>query len=155
MIIAYLRERDAVPVLFALTHGHFDHITALPELSAVFPDVPIAIHEADAHFLGAGALERHRTFFAVIGGAGLVEQYASPLPSASVFLIGGMDLGSALSSVPDTGSELSSVPAVSPPTGWHVIHTPGHSKGSVCLYNEKDKVLISGDTLFKSGVGRG
>jgi len=34
-----------------------------------------------------------------------------------------------------------------------VIHTPGHSPGSVCLYNGKSH-LITGDTLFVGGVGR-
>ena len=29
-----------------------------------------------------------------------------------------------------------------------VIHTPGHSTGSVCYYIEQDNILISGDTLF-------
>ncbi|MBC8313256.1 MAG: MBL fold metallo-hydrolase [Candidatus Cloacimonetes bacterium] len=33
-----------------------------------------------------------------------------------------------------------------------VIHTPGHSKGSICLLG--DGFLISGDTLFFEGVGR-
>ena len=35
-----------------------------------------------------------------------------------------------------------------------VIHTPGHSKGSICLYDKKSKVLISGDTAFSYSVGR-
>lgn len=35
-----------------------------------------------------------------------------------------------------------------------VLHTPGHSKGSICLYSEKDKLLFSGDTMFKEGYGR-
>jgi hydroxyacylglutathione hydrolase len=35
-----------------------------------------------------------------------------------------------------------------------VIPTPGHSPGSICLYYKKEKVLISGDTLFYLGVGR-
>jgi hydroxyacylglutathione hydrolase len=35
-----------------------------------------------------------------------------------------------------------------------VIPTPGHSPGSVCLYYQKEKVLISGDTVFYLGVGR-
>ena len=32
-----------------------------------------------------------------------------------------------------------------------VIHTPGHTPGSICLFSEKDKVLISGDTVFADG----
>ena len=35
-----------------------------------------------------------------------------------------------------------------------VIHTPGHSSGSICLYNEKEKLLFSGDTLFYGTYGR-
>jgi len=36
----------------------------------------------------------------------------------------------------------------------NVILTPGHSAGSICLYWKKEKVLISGDTIFNMGVGR-
>ena len=35
-----------------------------------------------------------------------------------------------------------------------VVETPGHSPGSVCFYLEKEKVLFSGDLLFKNGFGR-
>src|SRR5688572_3462562 len=35
-----------------------------------------------------------------------------------------------------------------------VIHTPGHTEGSVCLYFQPQKTLIAGDTLFAGSIGR-
>ncbi len=35
-----------------------------------------------------------------------------------------------------------------------VLHTPGHTNGSICLYDEAKKILFSGDTLFVDGIGR-
>jgi glyoxylase-like metal-dependent hydrolase (beta-lactamase superfamily II) len=35
-----------------------------------------------------------------------------------------------------------------------VIHTPGHSPGSVCLYWKENKVLFTGDVVFYQGLGR-
>ena len=35
-----------------------------------------------------------------------------------------------------------------------VIHTPGHTEGSVCLYFPAEKLLIAGDTLFAGSIGR-
>ncbi len=34
------------------------------------------------------------------------------------------------------------------------IHTPGHTKGSVCYYFPEESLLVSGDTLFHGSVGR-
>jgi hydroxyacylglutathione hydrolase len=40
-------------------------------------------------------------------------------------------------------------------SGIKIIETPGHSKGSVCAYFPKEKILFSGDTIFfDNGIGR-
>jgi hydroxyacylglutathione hydrolase len=36
----------------------------------------------------------------------------------------------------------------------NVLHTPGHTEGSVCLYFPAEKMLIAGDTLFARSIGR-
>ena len=38
--------------------------------------------------------------------------------------------------------------------GLKIIETPGHTHGGICYYNEEDKILISGDTIFKMNYGR-
>lgn len=35
-----------------------------------------------------------------------------------------------------------------------VMHTPGHTEGSICLYFPQQTLLLAGDTLFKGGIGR-
>ena len=41
------------------------------------------------------------------------------------------------------------------PTYFEIIYTPGHTKGSICIYDTKRSILFSGDTLFYNGyVGR-
>ena len=40
------------------------------------------------------------------------------------------------------------------PLEGHVIHTPGHTEGSICLYFPLERKLIAGDTLFAGSIGR-
>ena len=37
---------------------------------------------------------------------------------------------------------------------FDVLHTPGHSEGSVCLYEERHRLLLAGDVLFAGTYGR-
>ncbi len=37
---------------------------------------------------------------------------------------------------------------------WKVLHVPGHSPGSIVLYNEKEKLALAGDVLFHGSIGR-
>lgn len=37
---------------------------------------------------------------------------------------------------------------------FHVIHTPGHTQGSLCLWIPAENKLVAGDTLFRESIGR-
>ena len=37
---------------------------------------------------------------------------------------------------------------------FKVLHTPGHTKGGICLYQEDEKILFSGDTMCRGTWGR-
>lgn len=106
-----------------LTHGHFDHILSLDELRAAYPDAPVYLHADDAELLSDG----QKNAFALFFGQDRVWQPANRL------LLGG--------EIIPLGDEQ-----------IRVIHTPGHTQGSVCyLFGDH---LITGDTLFDGGYGR-
>jgi hydroxyacylglutathione hydrolase len=54
---------------------------------------------------------------------------------------------------PDDTLQDGSVVAVTGLTG-HVLHTPGHTQGSICLHLPAQNLLLAGDTLFAGSVGR-
>lgn len=39
-------------------------------------------------------------------------------------------------------------------TEFQVVHTPGHTPGSICLYAPAEQTLVAGDTLFRDSIGR-
>ena len=78
-----------------------------------------------------------------------MEDYPSPDPSADsgmvakmspMFPVKGIDITEKLHELPADGS----VPYM-PDFQW--VHTPGHTKGHISLYREKDKALIAGDAF--------
>jgi hydroxyacylglutathione hydrolase len=54
---------------------------------------------------------------------------------------------------PDTSAEEGTKLLVGTETG-EVIHTPGHTEGSISLYFPQSSLLLGGDTLFRGGIGR-
>ncbi len=123
-ILSALGEQDAACEGIVLTHGHFDHMLSLDELRHAFPDAPVYVHKEDAHYLG----DSQKNAFALFFRQERVWQDADRL------LVDG-------DAIPLGDKTV------------RVIHTPGHTPGSICLYcGEND--LITGDTLFDGGYGR-
>ena len=106
----------------ALTHGHYDHSLAVPDLQAA-TGAPVLIHEEDAYLLAS------------------VGESSFPLLNR-------------LKDRPVTADRLLqdgdcfSVDELT----FHVIHTPGHSRGS-CIFQCGD-CWFTGDTLFAGDIGR-
>ena len=155
-----LDEHDCAPVGVLLTHGHFDHVCGLKALRSSFPNIPIAIHVADKNFLGPNSEAVHKQSLDLMsfGGEDFLRGL-SDLPDASYLLKDG-DCLDTIFKTEDiisafTGDEVPDVEGVANALShWRVIHTPGHTPGSVCFYNESEKVLISGDTVFYQSYGR-
>lgn len=146
-IIDYLTSNRLEPVGFVLTHGHFDHITGCAILKNKWPEVKLACHENDKSLIGKNASFTQSASLSYMGLENLIESLEN-LPDADVYLKDGCCLDSVF------GSNNISVDVINALSKWHIIHTPGHTQGSICLYNKEEKILISGDTVFYHSYGR-
>ncbi|KAA0011016.1 MAG: MBL fold metallo-hydrolase [Thermoplasmata archaeon] len=108
-----------------LTHEHVDHTGGAEHLRKKLDDVKILAHEEVARVLEEG-IEPSALLFS--------------LPSPKVDVDIKLKDGDRVKIGDDT---------------YIVLHTPGHSKGSICLYCDEKKTLFSGDTIFAyGGIGR-
>lgn len=103
-----------------ITHGHPDHAGSARELAE--EGIPILIHPADA--------------------AGLRTTWADVLHRPSLGRV-----FSAMTPEPPNLTPIEDGDILPMLGGLRVIHTPGHTPGSVCLYGARDRVIFVGDTL--------
>lgn len=108
-----------------LTHGHLDHIYNLNILRNKY-NAKVYIHKNDEIYL---------TDFSLNAPFGIPEGHEKRDYKADVLVSDG--------DIIQTGHSF-----------CKVIHTPGHTPGGVCFFFEKEKILFSGDTVFKSSYGR-
>jgi hydroxyacylglutathione hydrolase len=121
-IAARVRDEGLRVRALLATHAHDDHVAATAELADRF-DVPFHLHPADGPLLLRANLYRKL----------VRSEPAMPIPVVDVEL-------------PDSGCLHFGALEV------EVLHTPGHTAGSVCF--EIDGELFTGDTIGAGGLGR-
>jgi hydroxyacylglutathione hydrolase len=111
--------------MIILTHCHADHIGGLQAFVDAFS--PEVLAGPDAKFIASGD-DR------VILGGEVLGRIMPPFPAVK-------EIGDG--EVIDIGCHR-----------LRVIHTPGHTSGSICLFDEVTGTLFSGDTVFVQSIGR-
>ncbi len=110
-----------------LTHGHFDHILGVKAVKER-TNAKTVIHKEDADCLA----DEGKSLFSLMNSDSYTKQ---PPTSPDILTEDGTLLTFGNTTV-------------------RVMHTPGHTKGGVCYIFEKERVIFSGDTLFKLSAGR-
>lgn len=121
----HIREQGLTPEALVLTHAHVDHIGGVSEaLAELDRPVPVWIHADEAQWLNEPELNL---------SAKMGVQTTAPGPDDTIADGQELTLGS---------------------TTWKVLHTPGHSPGSVTLYCAAADLAFVGDALFNGSTGR-
>lgn len=123
-ILEELQRRKLHLLGMIATHGHFDHVMAAGEIQMSL-DIPLYIFREDL-FLVDRLTETAEYFL------GYKPHFVKPTNTKYLEQV---------------NLKISNFK-------FKIIHTPGHTPGSCCLYFKDEKVIFTGDTLFKQGIGR-
>ena len=124
-IASYIDSKQLTPVHLLCTHGHFDHNFGAAFVNERYGLKP-ELHADDEFLYNASC------------------QQACEMLGANISF-----------DMPPVGHHLTDGEIIS--FGSHslkVLHTPGHSPGGIIFYCEEEKVVFTGDTLFRMSVGR-
>ena len=130
-IVSVLNELRLTPAAILLTHGHLDHISAVPDLLTVYPNLPVRISNADLEwcFSGKNRLPGYR------------EVLQKPATAESIADGDVLSFGSVRMQVLATPG-----------------HSPGSvcflAQDTADSGDDRPEVLFSGDTLFAGSIGR-
>jgi hydroxyacylglutathione hydrolase len=127
------------------THGHADHAGGNGELKAAAPQVRIGIHPADGYLLAGPDAHLHSetdgsAVMRLMGRDDLVQEREAVLRRV-VGRSGGIDRELVDGDVVDLGQDIR----------LKVVHTPGHTLGSVCYFWEAGGTVFSGDAVQGHG----
>ena len=107
----------------------------------------VVTHAHIDHIAGAHRLKQ------LTGAPILYNQHDLPLVAMMEDQAGWIGVRTPEVSAPDHSLEGGETVSIAGITG-QVIHTPGHTEGSLCLYLPEQGVLLAGDTLFAGSIGR-
>jgi hydroxyacylglutathione hydrolase len=127
---------DDIPTILAILERHQLKVKQI-----------IITHAHIDHIAGAQKLKQ------VTGAPILYNQNDLPLVKMMDVQAGWLGIATPNVAPPDASLSDGQTVSVSGITA-SILHTPGHTQGSICLYIPEQSLLLAGDTLFAGSVGR-